>query len=141
MLEPQLGDVLAFDLKIILSEMVVAVNHPTVVVVDGRAVGLFDPEINVLRRGVRRLVHLKQAAAVNSWTWTEVGSVADEITAVTVNPAESQEIWIFSSAIAMVVEGLPFTTAVKLAVFSSSIGSTPRWMLWSKCHQGTTERS
>ena len=39
-LEPQLGDVLAFDLKIILSETVVAVNHPTVVVVDGRAVRL-----------------------------------------------------------------------------------------------------
>ena len=69
---------------------------------------------NVLRRGVGRLVHLAQAAAVNRWTWTEVGSVADEIMVVTVNPAESQEIWIFSSAIAVVVEGLPFTTVVKL---------------------------
>ena len=39
-LELQLGDVLAFDLKIILSETVVAVNHPTVVVVGGRAVRL-----------------------------------------------------------------------------------------------------
>ena len=51
--------------------------------------------INVLRRGVGRLVHLAQAAAVNGWTWTEVGSVADEITAVTVNPTESQDIRIF----------------------------------------------
>ena len=69
--------------------------------------------INVLRSGVGRLVHLVQAA-VNGWNWTEVASVADEVTEITVHPTESQEIRIFSSAIAMVVEGLPFTTAVKL---------------------------
>ena len=51
---PQLGDVLVFDLKIILLETVVAVNHPTVVVVDDRAVWLFDPEINVRAQAGRR---------------------------------------------------------------------------------------
>ena len=46
---PAFGDRLPFNLQIILSDAVVAVNHGAVVAVLGRAVWLCDGEINVFR--------------------------------------------------------------------------------------------